>query len=482
MSPDPILSPRRCSLVSAAKAHRLAQPLLVSQQEVGLRDSQGMDSSERGIKDSDVPGTTASSRFQKVCAATGVIVEWYDFALYAILATTLAPLFFPSENKALALMATFLIFGVSYLFRPLGGLIIGRLGDTRGRRFALVLATSVMAVTTISLTVLPTYAAIGVAAPILLGVIRALQGMSVGGQFAGAMSMLSETGSADRRGRSVAVGLATSMGGVLLAAVVTTLLGVVFTEQEILAGAWRIPYVVGCVLVIIAVFLQSKLHESEAFEEALQEGHIGEPVKDLFAYHKAALFRMWCLGVASAITAYTVIIWLPTFIASSGVANPDKAAPAAMLISGAYILVIFPLAKLGDQIGRMKLLLITAIGYVIFSIPMFVLISGSLWAYIAIGTMVMVVLQASVDSSVTPAMTEQIPTRVRFTGMAIAYNLAFIVGGFIPAIATVLSNDEGGISIGISLAIVGLLLIPLSRWVSAADTRQSPESVDSAAV
>lgn len=153
-----------------------------------------------------------TARRNRIYASIGVVVEWYDFMIYGLLATTIQTVFYPTENATVGLILTFATFAMGYLARPIGGIVLARLGDTRGRKFSLVLATVLMLVPLLATTVLPGYAVLGIWAPILLTLMRFMQGFSVGGEFTGALTALSESSDASARGRAVSLGLATALG------------------------------------------------------------------------------------------------------------------------------------------------------------------------------------------------------------------------------------------------------------------------------
>ena len=196
---------------------------------------------------------TATSQFRnRIFASCGVVVEWYDFLIYGLMATTIQRVFYPTNNATVGLILTFATFAVGYLARPVGGIVIGRIGDTKGRKFALLLSTTLMVIPLFITTILPTYAAIGIWAPILLTLMRLLQGFSVGGEYSGALTALSESATQSRLGRSVSLGLVTAMAGNMLAALVVFLVTTIGGPDALAAGTWRIPYAIGFVLAVVA--------------------------------------------------------------------------------------------------------------------------------------------------------------------------------------------------------------------------------------
>lgn len=407
-------------------------------------------------------GSVSSKTFRRnrIYAAVGVVVEWYDFMVYGLLATTIQAVFYPTDNAATGLILTFATFAVGYLARPIGGIVLGRLGDTRGRKFALVLATGLMLIPLLVTSVLPGYAVLGVWAPVLLTLMRFLQGFSVGGEFTGALTALSESSDASARGRSVSVGLATAMGGALLASLVVMATSSVWGQAALADGTWRIPYVIGLLLAVVSVLLQRRMQETDSFESAKRAGDTGRPLVSLFRDHPIAMLLMFALAAWSGVTIYTLISWLPTYL-ETVIGLSDVASDAASaFISAVYMVLVVPVALLGDRLGRRRLMFMAVGLYVFVSIPAYALIGTRSLIPILLSMVVLATMQACVDSSATTEMTELVPTRVRYTGLALTYSLGMIVGGFTPAIEEALVAATGSVLVP-AFAVMGISVILL---------------------
>ncbi len=406
----------------------------------------------------DTPG------WQRRFAASGVIVEWYDFTLFAFMTPTLAPLFFPNSTPAVAMISLFGVFAAGYLVRPLGGIVLGRIGDRQGRRRALLLATILMLIPLLGITLVPTYAAIGILAPVLLTIFRLIQGFSVGGEYSGALATLSETGAASQRGRSVASGLATAIAGLLLASLTAAATSLIWGEQSLAEGTWRIPFAFGFLLCLAAYIVQRRMHETADFvqSESTVQVDTRTPVRVLFSDYRIPLLTMFLLGLWSAVTVYTVLIWLPSFMATRGELSQQSSLLVASLMSGLYIVAVFPVAKLGDRCGRSRIMLMTAGAYIVLAIPLFAVIDEAVALVCVLAALTLVILQTFVDANAVPAMTELVPSTVRFTGLALSYNIAMIVGGFTPLIATSITAATGNdlAAAGI-LVVVAVVMIPV---------------------
>ncbi len=228
--------------------------------------------------------------------------------VYGLLAATLQQVFYPTENATVGLILTFATFAVGYIARPIGGLVIGRLGDNRGRKYALTLSTTLMLISLFVTPILPTYDQIGILAPILLTVMRLMQGFSVGGEYSGALTALIESSSQAGRGRSVSLGLATAMGGNLLASLVVFTTTVIWGQEALAEGTWRVPYAIGFVLAVVAVLMLRKMRETESFQEAVESGETGSPVRYLLRAYPGATFLMLALATWSGVTVCTLLV------------------------------------------------------------------------------------------------------------------------------------------------------------------------------
>jgi MHS family proline/betaine transporter-like MFS transporter len=423
---------------------------------------------------SSVEATAAppSHRRNRLLATSGVVIEWYDFMVYALLATTIQKVFYPTEDTTVGLILTFATFAVGYLARPFGGMVIGRLGDLRGRRYALVLSTSLMLIPLFVITVLPGYATLGIWAPILLTLMRLMQGFSVGGEYSGALTALSESAGSNGRGRSVSLGLATAMAGNLLASLVvfgTTAIG---GQDALASGTWRIPFAIGLVACIASVLLQKRMHETAEFEESKESGATGSPLVTLIRMYPRETLAMAALATWSGITVYTLISWLPSFLETVIGDTDEQSQLTSALISAIYMVAVIPVAILGDRVGRRRIMLSCIALYIVLAIPATLLIDNGGFLALLPAVFVLAILQTGVDSSTTTEMTRLVPTSVRYSGIAITYSLGMILGSFSPAAEELFISATGSnlvpafILIGISLIMLPVVwLLPrLRSW------------------
>jgi len=427
--------------------------------------------------------TERERRRNRLFTTSGVVIEWYDFMVYGLLATTLQQVFYPTDNATVGLILTFATFAVGYVARPIGGLVIGRLGDTKGRRFALVLSTTLMLIPLFITTILPTYDQIGILAPILLTLMRLMQGFSVGGEYSGALTALSESAGNAGRGRSVSLGLATAMGGNLLASLVVWATTVIWGQDALVEGTWRIPYAVGFVLAVVAVLMLRKMRETESFESVAQSGDTGTPVRILFRQFPGATFLMLALAAWSGVTVYTLISWMPSYLETVVGISDARADLVSALISVIYIVLIIPVAILGDRRGRRPLMIGAVAAYVILAIPSILLLNAGAVAAVLLAIVILATLQTFVDSTTTTEMTQLVPTRIRYTGIAITYSIGMIIGSFTPAIEEALLGSTGTVLVpAFVLIVISLLLIPViaiyPRYVQQAQAEDVAATVD----
>jgi len=427
--------------------------------------------------------TERERRRNRFFTTSGVVIEWYDFMVYGLLATTLQQVFYPTDNATVGLMLTFVTFAVGYLARPIGGLVIGRLGDTKGRRFALVLSTTLMLIPLFITTILPTYDQIGVLAPILLTLMRLMQGFSVGGEYSGALTALSESAGKAGRGRSVSLGLATAMGGNLLASLVVWTTTVIWGQDALVEGTWRIPYAVGFVLAVVAVLMLRRMRETESFESVSESGDTGTPVRILFRQFPGATFLMLALAAWSGVTVYTLISWMPSYLETVVGISDARADLVSALISVIYIVLIIPVAILGDRRGRRPLMIGAVAAYVILAIPSILLLNAGAVAAVLLAIIILATLQTFVDSTTTTEMTQLVPTRIRYTGIALTYSIGMIIGSFTPAIEEALLGSTGTVLVpAFVLIVISLLLIPViaiyPRYVQQAQAEDVAAAVE----
>ncbi|WP_244302788.1 MFS transporter [Pseudomonas saxonica] len=397
-----------------------------------------------------------------VAAAIGNFVEWFDFAIYGFLATTIAQQFFPSGNASAALLKTFAVFAVAFAFRPLGGIFFGMLGDRIGRKRTLAMTILLMAGATTLIGVLPTYAAIGVLAPILLTLIRCAQGFSAGGEYAGACAYLMEHAPHDKRAWYGSFLPVSTFSAFAAAAVVAYGLEASLSAQTMADWGWRVPFLIAAPLGLVGLYMRSKLDETPAFKAVAQEHAVAHsPLKETLRNHGAAIC---CLGAFVSLTALSFYMFTTYFATYLQVVGGMSRATALLvsLIALIFAAAICPLAGLySDRVGR-RATVFTACALLIVAVyPSFLMASSGAFAASVIGVMLLATGAVLCGVVTAALLSETFPTRTRYTASAITYNMAYtLFGGTAPLVATWLITTTGSnLSPAFYLMAVALLAL-----------------------
>jgi MFS transporter, MHS family, proline/betaine transporter len=377
--------------------------------------------------------------------AIGSVVEFYDFGIYGYAATTLAALFFPSSSPAAGLLAALAVFAIAFVARPIGSVLFGHIGDRMGRKPALALAVIMMALATFAVGLLPAYAAIGVAAPSLLFVARLLQGLSAGGELSGAASILAETALDHRRGLMTSTTQVGALVGLLMASAIVGILNLVLTPQQFTEFGWRIPFLLALPTGLVGLYIRSKLEDSPAFERVLNKGEVASvPVIDVFRENFPAMLKATGLTAVNFAGYYIVFVYLTIYLQTVGTLSRAQAtwSTTATLVVAAVTLPLF--ALLSDVIGRKPVIAGAGIGFLVLTFPLFKVMQGDNLTMIVAAQIVLGLCEAAIMGAIWATLTELFPTRVRYSGIGIGYNIAgVLVGGSAPYIATWLVSQTG---------------------------------------
>lgn len=391
------------------------------------------------------PSSRAMRRRVQLSALLGALIEWYDFYLYGFAAAVvLNALFFPAADAATGTIAAFATFAVGFLARPLGAVVFAHFGDRVGRRGVLVITLLLMGLSSTLIGLLPTYATIGVAAPILLVVLRIVQGLSAGGEFGGAVLMTVEHSRPGRRAIASSTAQIGLYGGVLLANGVILLVSLL-PREVFLAWAWRVPFLFSIVLVGIALWVRWGVAESPVFEEARREQHITEnPLRRLLRDHwrELLLVVMIMFGIASAST------FQGAFLASYAVASTFTAAQALTmtLVGTACAVVVMPIsAYASDRVGRKRLVVTGAVLLLLSTFVALVAVGTGNVTLAVVGAALPWISHSVAYGPIAAWMTELFPTGNRFGGVSVGYQVSATIGaGFFPLIGTALLAASGG--------------------------------------
>lgn len=406
-----------------------------------------------------------------VAACIGNFIEYFDFVVYGYFASVIAPLFFPSSDPAASLLLTFAVFAISYASRPIGGLIFGHLGDKYGRKTPLAIAIMLIAGATTLIGLMPTYQSIGIAAPILLTVARLIQGISVGGEYGGATSFISEYAPANRRGfytgwQTFTIGLALLVGGG-----VASLITGVLTHDQLYSWGWRLPFLAGVPLGLIGLYLRLKLEETPHFTAANADVQ-AEKVPLLAGLRKEWKAILIGMGLISAPSAciYIYYIYSPTYLAKvMGFSLAD--AQRANLYSMIFYCALLPLfAFLSDIVGRKPLMLVSALAIALVTYPAFHLLDPHNFNQTVFALCLMSLAFAPHSATALCAMSEIMPTKMRYTGLSVSLNIPVtLLGGTAPFLATYLVAHTGN-PLSPSWIVVGAAVLTLMSVLAYKET------------
>jgi MHS family proline/betaine transporter-like MFS transporter len=375
----------------------------------------------------------------------GNCVEWFDFAVYGFLATYIGAVFFPSDNPTASLLATFAVFGAAFFVRPLGGLVFGPIGDKLGRQRVLALVIILMSAASFAIGLLPTYATIGIWAPILLVFLRLLQGFSVGGEYGGAGSFVAEYSPDERRGYMVSWLMVSTLIGFLMGSVVVTALSALISEDAMSSWGWRIPFLIAGPLGIVGLYIRLRLEETPEFRALETTGEVAQaPLKEAFVENWRQILQVAGIAIIHNVGFYMVFTYMPTYF-STELGFGQTASFVSIVLAGLTGLVLVPpLGALSDRVGRKPLLLTACACFALLTYPLFVLMNtGNLVAAI-LAHLALAVIEAIFISTSIAVMTELFPTRVRYGGYSIGYNFSVaIFGGSAPFLATWLISVTG---------------------------------------
>ena len=391
------------------------------------------------------PAAQAIRRRAIFSCAIGNFFELFDFVLYGFFAVPISQAFFPAGNDALALINTFITFGVGFLFRPLGAVILGAYGDRHGRRAALVVTIGLMALATGCTGLIPTYAQIGLFAPILLLICRCGQGFSTGGEWGGAAAFLVEYAEPGKRGLTGSWQQFSTQIGATGASLSAYLLAHNLAPDAFNSWGWRLPFLFGFLLGPIGYYLRTRVAETPAFERNAERHEIARaPLKEALASHGKPIVQAFFLSIIGIVGNYVMIVFMPTYAIRTLHLSADQGLLAAT-ITNLWIMLLTPLSgALSDRIGRRPMIGACGVLFLVLAYPLYILVGQGTFQALMTAMLIVGVIEALYTGTIPVILAELFPTRVRYTALSLSYGFSVaIFGGFAPFAASWLISSTG---------------------------------------
>ncbi|GAA2097092.1 MFS transporter [Streptomyces albiaxialis] len=428
------------------------------------REPEPQDAPPVAAEPADVPRVR-----RKVALATAIgnFVEWFDSGAYAIMSATIAGLFFPQYDKTAALLATWAVFAGGFIARPVGAAFFGRYGDRIGRNRMLALSVLCMSGSTLLIGLLPNYATIGIAAPVLLFLLRAVQGFSTGGEYTGASAFIMEYAPEGRRARyasvvPLTVGLA-SVAGALTGLVITSSL----TEGALESWGWRVPFLLAGPLGLIGLYLRTRIEDTPVFRAMERREAVRQsPLRDAWRVCRRQVLTLFGYSITNAVGYYLMSSYMISYMSEEVGYTKSEAMLVGLVAMLAYSVACPFMAAASDRYGRRPMLLAACGGFAVTTLPVFWLIGTGLPGAL-VGTSVLAVCVAVIGTSNVPAMVEMFPGQLRASGSALGYTAAYVLfGGTAPFVATgLVTAADSPLAPGVylmGLAIVSALVVLFS--------------------
>jgi MHS family proline/betaine transporter-like MFS transporter len=391
-----------------------------------------------GLSSSAVSAKPWTLRRVVTAGLIGNVLEWYDFAIYGFFAPILAAQFFPSGNRMVSLLAAFGAFAVGFLMRPVGAAVFGHIGDRYGRAHALLASVALMAIPTVVMGLLPTYATIGIAASFLIVLLRMFQGMAVGGEFTASIVFLAEHAPPGRRGLFASTSVFGATTGTLLGAAVGAALSRALSPEALAAWGWRAAFLSGIVVAVVAIIIRRNMFDTPAVVSKVA------PLRLAVRHHRTELLRIFGLNIAPAATYYTLFVYAATWIAESTSVERATALDLTTLSILTFLVVVLVAAYASDRFGRRRLMIIGMGACLVLAYPLAWLMNRSDVASIAAAQMLFSGLLAVYMAPIPAFMCESFPRAVRVSAVSVGYGLAYaIFGGTAPAVAVWLISRTG---------------------------------------
>ncbi len=423
------------------------------------------------------PAAPQQGLLKRAAAASfiGNFVEWFDYASYGYLATIIAVVFFPEASATSGLLYTFGVFALSFLVRPIGGIVWGHFGDKIGRRNTLSWSIIIMSVATFFIALLPSYQQVGMWAPALLLLVRLVQGFSASGEYAGASAFMAEYAPTNKRGLYTSIVPASTAAGLLFGSLLVSLLHLVLTPEQMHDWGWRLPFLLAAPLGLIGRYIRVNLEDTPKFKELENAHHVSRtPIKELLTTHRREIVIGLGVTFLNAVGFYTILSYMPTYLSAELGVSEGTALLATNVSLFVYIGLIFLMGQLSDRFGRKTMLIAASLAFIVLTVPLFSQLSsvgvlGIILIQIAFGA-----LLTMNDGTLPCFLSEIFPTKVRYSGFAFSFNLAnTIFGGTAPFIATWLISITGS-KLAPAWYLVAVAVVAMVAMVASRETAGKP--------
>ncbi|MES2985488.1 MAG: MFS transporter [Pseudomonadota bacterium] len=381
-------------------------------------------------------------------------LEWYDYALYGHMSIVFSQLFFPAGDDSQNLILTLLIFASGFIARPLGAIFFGRIGDKFGRKKALTLSMMMMAIPTGCIGLLPSYESIGLAAPILLTLIRILQGLSLGGAYSGSISYVVEHAPHNQRSTMGSIIKLSLVIGFLFGSLVSTIVASILSTEDFYSWGWRLPFFFGVGIGFVGFYIRNHGEESPVYEQAKKDGTLSKsPVRDAFTKYPGKMLRAFMAYIFVTVPFYIIAIYMIAYTKKHLGLSEENALLINSLAMASMLITIYPAAMLADKIGRKWVLMMAIIAMIALTYPAFMLMQSGVFINVLAGQCILAMILGWYLGPIPATLVEIFPTSIRYTGMSLAYNLCAILGGFTPSLAEYMIKTTGN-----NLSIVWLMI------------------------